>query len=303
MKKIFLSVLIAATSFYCSESLAQKAKEKPKTKETPKTTEVSDEVLLELYRGARVTDVVDGLVTVGYMDIGVMDPEIAPLWRDVETMDHRFAGIAVTARYGPTNRPMHPGADLTKPENYQAYRDWRGNWYNEISPEPFAEFIKPGTVIVMDNQDDNDTGSTGSKNIMGWQEKGAVGLVAAGGVRDIDEIILQKNPVYMDYNKRGRGERIGRNEIIDVQRPVVVGGVLIHPGDVVVADSDGVVVVPRRVAVRVGQIAYVELVDDMKGRKELYEKTGRTIDETVDNREGPEAFFSRLGLPADPNKP
>ena len=309
MKKIFLSVLIAATSFYCSESVAQKVKEKPKakealkTKEAPKTTEVSDEVLLELYRGARVTDVVDGLVTVGYMDVGVMDREIAPLWRDVQSMKHRFAGIAVTARYGPTNRPMHPGADLTKPENYQAYREWRGNWYNEISPEPFAEFIKPGTVIVMDNQDDNDTGSTGSKNILGWQEKGAVGLVAAGGVRDIDEIILQKNPVYMDYNKRGRGERIGRNEIIDVQRPVVVGGVLVHPGDVVVADSDGVVVVPRRVAVRVGQIAYVELVDDMKGRKELYKKTGRTIDETVDDREEPEAFFSRLGLPADPNKP
>jgi 4-hydroxy-4-methyl-2-oxoglutarate aldolase len=93
-------------------------------------------------------------------------------------------------RYAPTNRPMHPGADLSKPENYQEYRDWRGMWYNELSPEPFQEFIKPGTVIVMDNKDDNDTGSTGSKNIMDWQAKGAVGLVAAGGVRDIDEIIL-----------------------------------------------------------------------------------------------------------------
>lgn len=265
--------------------------------------EVSDEVLLELYRGARVTDVVDGLVTVGYVDVGVMKQEIAPLWTDVKDMSHRFAGIAVTVRYGPTNRPKHPGVDLNDPANYQVYRDWRGMWYSQISPEPFRQHLKPGSVLVMDNHDDNDTGSTGSKNILDWKEAGAVGLVTAGGIRDIDEIILQRNPVYTNYQKRGRGERIGRNEIIDVQRPVVVGGVLIHPGDVVVADSDGVVVVPRRVAVRVGQIAYQELVDDMAGRRHFYQELGMKIDATVAEREAPAAFFKRLGLPENPNDP
>lgn len=265
--------------------------------------DVSDETLIELYRGARVTDVVDGLVTVGYVDVGVMKQEIAPLWRDVETMSHRFSGIAVTVRYGPTNRPKHPGVDLDDPANYQKYRDWRGMWYNEISPEPFRKHIKPGSVVVMDNRDDNDTGSTGSKNIMDWQEAGAVGLVTAGGIRDIDEVILQRNPVYTDYAKRGRGERIGRNEVIDVQRPVVVGGALVYPGDVIVADSDGVVVVPRRVAVRVGQIAYQELVDDMAGRRAFYKQLGKEEDDTVAERESPEAFFKRLGLPENPNDP
>ncbi len=290
MKKTFVLVIVTIFGFYGVDVMAQEQ------------TEVSDEVLLELYRDARVTDVVDGLVTVGYMGVGVMDPEISPLWRDVETMEHRFSGIAVTVRYGPTNRPMHPGADLTKPENYEEYRNWRGMWYSQLSTEPFGEFIKEGTVVVMDNKDDNDTGSTGSKNILDWQEKGAVGLVAAGGVRDIDEIIRQKNPVYMNYEERGRGERIGRNEVIDVQRPVVVGGCLVYPGDVIVADSDGVVVVPRRVAARVGQIAYMELVDDMKGRRELYEKLGREMDETVEIPEEPAEFFKRHGLPPDPNK-
>ena len=266
-------------------------------------TTVSDEVLLELYRGARVADVVDAMATVGYTGIGVMHPEIAPLWRDVKTMEHRFAGIAVTVRYGPTNHPMHPGADLTKPEEYQTYRQWRGMWYNQLSPEPFRQYIKPGTVIVMDNKDDNDTGSTGSKNILDWKEAGAVGLVTAGGIRDIDEIILQRNPVYTNYYKRGRGERIGRNEVIDVQRPVVVGGVLVYPGDVVVADSDGVVVVPRRVAARVGQIAYMELVDDIEGRRYFYEQLGLPFDDTTELREDPVSFFKRLGLPEDPNKP
>lgn len=263
--------------------------------------EVSDKVLLELYDGARVTDVVDGLVTVGYMDVGVMDPEIAPLWRDVKEMSHRIAGIAVTVRYGPTNRPMHPGVDLTDPENYDKYREWRGNWYSEISPEPFMDQIKEGSVIVIDNEDDNDTGSVGSFNIMQWQQAGALGVVSAGGIRDIDEIILQENPVYTNYYDRGRGERIGRNEIIDVQRPIVVGGVLIHPGDVVVADSDGVVVVPRRVAVRVGQIAYQELVADMANRRAIYEERGLELDDTVREREEPEEFFERLGLPVNPN--
>jgi 4-hydroxy-4-methyl-2-oxoglutarate aldolase len=266
-------------------------------------TAVADDVLLELYRGARVTDVVDGLVTCGYMDVGVMDPEIAPLWRDVKDMSHRFAGIAVTVRYGPTNRPMHPGADLTKPENYDVYRQWRGMWYSQLSTEPFQEFIKPGSVIVMDNKDDNDTGSTGSKNILEWKKKGAVGLVTVGGIRDIDEVILQKNPIYTNYNKRGRGERIGRNEVIDVQRPVVVGGVTVYPGDVVVADSDGVVVVPRRVAARVGQIAYMELVDDIAGRRQYYDSLGMEYDETVEIREEPAKFFKRMGLPEDPNRP
>jgi 4-hydroxy-4-methyl-2-oxoglutarate aldolase len=265
--------------------------------------DVSDEVLLQLYDGARVVDVVDGLATVGYVGVGVMHPSIAPLWRDVKDMSHRFSGIAVTVRYGPTNRPWNPGADLTKPENYEIYRQWRGMWYSQLSTEPFQQYLKPGSVVVMDNRDDNDTGSTGSKNIMEWKEKGAVGLVTAGGIRDIDEIILQRNPVYSDYNKRGRGERIGRNELIDVQQPVVVGGVLVHPGDVVVADSDGVVVVPRRVAVRVGQIAYQELVDDIAGRRKLYEQLGFEMDDTVRERERPEVFFKRLGLPADPNKP
>lgn len=291
-KRAWVAAALAVASLPAMEAAAQ-------NRNAPA---VSDSVLLRLYKGARVTDVVDGLVTVGLMDVGVMKPEIAPLWRDETNFSHRMSGIAVTVRYGPTNKPRNPGADLSDPANYQKYRDWRGMWYSQLSTEPFQQHIKPGTVIVMDNRDDNDTGSTGSKNILEWQAKGAVGLVTAGGIRDIDEVVKQRNPVYTNYERRGRGERIGRNEVIDVQRPVVVGGVTVYPGDVVVGDADGVVVVPRSVAVRVGQIAYQELADDIRGRRELYQKLGRPLDATVEFVE-PRVLFQQLGLPLDPNAP
>src|SRR5690606_6937209 len=60
---------------------------------------------------------------------------------------------------------------------------------------------------------------------------------------------------------------------------------------------------PRRVAVRVGQIAYQELVDDIKGRRHFYKQLGREEDATVAERESPEEFFKRLGLPENPNDP
>jgi len=59
---------------------------------------VSDETLLELYADLRVSDVCDGMDMAGLRDVGLMDPEIEALWRDIETFSHRFCGIAVTAR-------------------------------------------------------------------------------------------------------------------------------------------------------------------------------------------------------------
>ena len=156
------------------------------------TRGVSDEELLELYSGLRVADVSDGMDMAGLRDQGLMDPEIEPLWRDIDNFSHRFCGIAVTARYVPTSRKV---PHFRTPEEF---REWEGHWYGEYSPEPFTAYLKKGSVIVIDNQGDGDTGSTGSANILTWKEKGAVGLVSAGGVRDTDEIIRQRNPVYMD---------------------------------------------------------------------------------------------------------
>jgi len=65
-------------------------------------TEEDDARLLQLFDGLRVADVTDGMDAMGLQNIGLMDPEIHPLWRDAEHYAHRFVGIAVTARYVPT---------------------------------------------------------------------------------------------------------------------------------------------------------------------------------------------------------
>jgi regulator of RNase E activity RraA len=114
-----------------------------------------------------------------------------------------------------------------------------------------------------------------------WKSKGAVGIISAGGVRDVDEIEKQGIPVYMDYQKRGRGIRPGRNELESFNKPVVVGGVYVQPGDVVVADGDGVIVVPRKMAVIVADAAREELNIDKEARRKLYQELGIPFDFTV----------------------
>ena len=213
---------------------------------------------------------------VGLKDVGLLDPEIEALWKDIDEFKHMFCGIAVTVRYIPTNRVFPTNVS---PEEYSK---WRNEWYGNLSPEPFMDHLKKGSVVVIDNDGDGDTGTTGSNNSMLWVQKGAVGIVSAGGVRDTDEIIKQEIPVYMDISKRGHGIRPGRNEVESVQKPVVIGGVLIRPGDVIVADGDGVIVVPRDQAVPVAKAGHEVLSVDKSQRKKLYQELGIPLDFTVE---------------------
>jgi len=237
---------------------------------------LTDEQILVLYEGLRVADVCDGMDMVGLRDAGTMDASIEPLWRDIENFSHRFCGIAVTARYVPTNRIVK------NPMEREEFQNWEGDWYDKISSEPFVPLLKKGSVVVLDVQGDGDVGSVGSNNALSWVSKGARGVVSNGGIRDIDEVIKEKIPVYLDYMERGRGIRPGRNEIESVNKPITVGGVLVRSGDVIVADGDGVIVVPREYAARVAQYASEILTGDKKGRRNLYQKMGIPMDQTVE---------------------
>jgi 4-hydroxy-4-methyl-2-oxoglutarate aldolase len=240
---------------------------------TPVYTEQEDREILKLYEGLRVADVSDGMDKSGLHGIGLVDPEISPLWKDPERFAHRIAGIAVTARYVTTQRPP---AGKREPEQFE---QWEGQFYMEFSSEPFADLIREGTVLVIDDAENADVGSIGSYNIMDWASRGCVGVITDASARDTDEIITVKIPLYL--RKPGRGIRPGRNEIESVNRPVDIGGALVIPGDVVVADGDGVIVVPRRHAKEVALFAREIMERDIEGRRELYKKLGLPLDESI----------------------
>ncbi len=241
---------------------------------TPVHSAGEDRALLALFEGLRVADVTDGMDAVGLPNVGLMDPEIRPLWKDAQAYAHRFVGIAVTARYVPTQRAQ---AGKRPAEEYDA---WAGDWYNRLSPEPFQELLRPGSALVLDDALAADVGSIGSNNILAWKSRGMVGLVTNATARDTDEIVTQKIPLY--FRHPGRGIRPGRNEIESVNRPIVCGGVLVVPGDVIVADGDGVLVVPRAVAADVARYAKRILEGDKDGRRKLYEKLGLPRDKSVE---------------------
>jgi len=272
---IMFSIIIFATMF--SAANAQQRDKEVMAKgmnfiETRTYSAEDDAKILELYKNLRVADVSDGMDMVGLPGTGLVDPAIHPDWVDLKDFTHIFRGIAITVRYVPTQKPALPAPGEEFPK-------WEGNFYSTYSHEDFTQLIRSGSAIVIDDVEDKDIGSIGSNNILYWYKLGAVGVVTDAGSRDTDEVGLERVPLYL--RKKGRGIRPGRNEIESVNRPVSIGGVLVCPGDVVVGDGDGIVVVPRAVAGQVAKYAYEILLKDKAGRKSLYESLGRTLDKTV----------------------
>jgi regulator of RNase E activity RraA len=232
-----------------------------------------DEQILKLFEGLRVADVSDGMDKVGLTNTGLMSPEIHAAWKDTKHYTHRFIGVAVTVRYVPTNKPPAPRMET------EAFDRWVGQWYSTLSSEPFVPLLRKGSALVFDDAPDSDVGSIGSNNIMGWKLAGCVGVITNATARDTDEIATEKVPLY--FRKPGRGIRPGRNEIESVNRPIVCGGVLVMPGDIIVADGDGVIVVPRAQAKEVAEYAQAIIKGDKAGRRSLYKKLGLPPDDSV----------------------
>jgi 4-hydroxy-4-methyl-2-oxoglutarate aldolase len=274
IKKLILLMLIVV---FCQAVIAQNRDRASLEKgmnfiETKTYSAADDARILELYKTLRVADVSDGMDMAGLPGTGLVDPAIHPDWVDLKDFTHVFRGIAVTVRYVPTQRLAlpSPGEDFSK---------WESNFYNTYSHEAFTQLLRPGSVVVIDDVEDGDIGSIGSNNILGWYKLGAVAVVTDAGARDTDEVGLEKVPLYV--RKKGRGIRPGRNEIESVNRPLSIGGALVCPGDVVVGDGDGVIVVPRAVAEQVAKYANEILTKDKAGRRGLYESLGRPLDKTV----------------------
>ena len=221
--------------------------------------------LMELYKGLRVADVRDGLDWNMMHHYGSMTQSIRPLWRT------HMMGFAHTARYVKYQGPV---PNMT-PEEYTAWSDW---YYANVCTYDWGEEIEEGDVIVLDCSG-VDAGLIGSNNGLNYLLKGAQGFVSNGGIRDTDECILQEIPCWSSMISQGMVQ--GRLQFDAKDIPVTVGDVLVEPGDIIVADNDGVVVVPLKVAHSVAKYARQELSGDKAGRRALYEQDGRELDDTV----------------------
>jgi 4-hydroxy-4-methyl-2-oxoglutarate aldolase len=188
------------------------------------------ELVLERFATLRVADVRDGMDTLGLHGIGSMSPNIRPLWRT------RAVGIAKTVRYVPFDGVVPD----VKPEQYW---DWVTEYYDKVCPYPWVNELRPGDFLVIDQSGVNG-GLMGSDNTLNCMRKGARAFVSTGGVRDTDEVILQEVPFWSGFISQSMVQ--GRLKYDGHDVPVAVGGVLVHPGDVVVGDGDGVIVVPLR---------------------------------------------------------
>lgn len=100
-----------------------------------------------------------------------------------------------------------------------------------------------GSVVVVAPDQEINGAVWGGLMTAGVQQRGAVGAVADGGIRDLHQVIPLDFPVFAGYRSpldiRGRGEVVGHGV------PVVCRGVAIEPADLVVADANGIVVIPQ----------------------------------------------------------
>lgn len=236
--------------------------------------------ILDLYKDLRLTDVLDGMDLIGLQDIGLMKKDIRPLWRDTEKFSHRIVGFAITVRHVPTDVRVGQNSfpDL------EGFKKFKSEQYGR-APDAWLKVAKPGDVAVIDAGGIPECGFIGSNNSLGWAEKGVVGVVTNGGARDTDEIVKVKRiAVYCQDGYSTRGVRPGRLIAESYNFPISCGGVLVYPGDLIVADGDGVIVVPREHALAVGKLAREINVGDEKGRADRFKRLGLKPDETVKNR-------------------
>ncbi len=254
---------------------------------TRSTTSVDAFHLRKFYEPLRVVDVCDALDGIGYFNVGLVSPDIRPLWPGM-----KFWGVAFTLRCVPANKPMW------KLDTTEEVVNAHGIWFDAMGRGAlgFNDQLKPGHVIVTDVGSAESVGLWGSENSLRAVHSGAVGIITNGECRDTAEVTLQKTPICA--RRRGRTIIPGRIEAVETQARIGLGGAQVRPGDIVGCDDDGIVVVPLEVAAQVATHARAIQLADMKSRRQHYQSLGMALDRTVDH-DALREYYAKLDREAE----
>lgn len=150
-----------------------------------------------------------------------------------------LVGEAFTLRYMPAREDLNQLA---------VFRD-------RAHPQRKAiEECPPGAVMVMDSRKDARAASAGSILVTRLMKRGVAGVVTDGGFRDSAEIARLGFPAY--HHRPSAPTNLTLHQAIDINVPIGCGDAPVFPGDVILGDSDGVVVIPANLADEIAEEAY-----------------------------------------------